>query len=440
MIISIIGTLLLVLLNGFFVAAEFAIVKVRPSQIELMAKTGSGAAIMAKKIVAKLDAYLSATQLGITLASLGLGWVGESLVEGLILDLFAFFGLAVDTVLIHRISIGVAFSIITVLHIVFGELAPKSIAIQRSEGVTLGIAYPLNVFYVVFRPFIWLLNGFANLILKAIGIAPASEHEVHSPEELRFLVEQGNESGNMETTEYEIIRNAFDFSERTARQVMVPRTKVVGLNIEQADDKMLDKVIDEGYSRVPVFKNSLDNIIGVIHIKDLLLRMRKKENIVIKDLLRPAHFVPESKRVSDLLRDFQRQRLHMAIVVNEYGGTEGIISMEDIVEEIVGEIQDEYDNESPIVEEVTEGKYKVLGSASIADINEYLPVAIEENKEYDSLAGLLIYHFGRIPEDNEHIVIAPYEFTILKRSRNNIVQVEINTLPEEPLASPKAST
>ncbi|QHT72103.1 HlyC/CorC family transporter [Rhodocytophaga rosea] len=439
-IISIIGTLLLVLLNGFFVAAEFAIVKVRPSQIELMAKTGSGAAIMAKKIVAKLDAYLSATQLGITLASLGLGWVGESLVEGLILDLFAFFGLAVDTVLIHRISIGVAFSIITVLHIVFGELAPKSIAIQRSEGVTLGIAYPLNVFYVVFRPFIWLLNGFANLILKAIGIAPASEHEVHSPEELRFLVEQGNESGNMETTEYEIIRNAFDFSERTARQVMVPRTKVVGLNIEQADDKMLDKVIDEGYSRVPVFKNSLDNIIGVIHIKDLLLRMRKKENIVIKDLLRPAHFVPESKRVSDLLRDFQRQRLHMAIVVNEYGGTEGIISMEDIVEEIVGEIQDEYDNESPIVEEVTEGKYKVLGSASIADINEYLPVAIEENKEYDSLAGLLIYHFGRIPEDNEHIVIAPYEFTILKRSRNNIVQVEINTLPEEPLASPKAST
>lgn len=440
MIISIIGTLLLVLLNGFFVAAEFAIVKVRPSQIELMAKTGSGAAIMAKKIVAKLDAYLSATQLGITLASLGLGWVGESLVEGLILDLFAFLGFAVDTVLIHRISIGIAFSIITVLHIVFGELAPKSIAIQRSEGVTLGIAYPLNIFYVVFRPFIWLLNGFANLILKAIGISPASEHEVHSPEELRFLVEQGNESGNMESTEYEIIRNAFDFSERTARQVMVPRTKVVGLNIELADEKMLDKVIDEGYSRVPVFKNSLDNIIGIIHIKDLLLRIRKKERIVIKDLMRPAHFVPESKRVSDLLRDFQRQRLHMAVVVNEYGGTEGIISMEDIVEEIVGEIQDEYDNESPIVEAVTEGKYKALGSASIADVNEYLPVAIEENKEYDSLAGLLIYHFGRIPDDNEHIVIAPYEFTVLKKLRNNIVQIEINTLPEEPLASPKAST
>jgi CBS domain containing-hemolysin-like protein len=438
-VLNILFTLFLVFLNGFFVAAEFAIVKVRPSQVELMAKTGSSSAMMAKKILARLDAYLSATQLGITLASLGLGWVGESLVEGLILDLFAFLGFAVDTALIHRISIGVAFSIITVLHIVFGELAPKSIAIQRSEGVTLGIAYPLNIFYIMFRPFIWLLNGFANLILKAIGIAPASEHEVHSPEELRFLVEQGNESGTMETTEYEIIKNAFDFSERTARQVMVPRTKIIGLNIELADEKMLDKMIDEGYSRVPVYKNSLDNIIGIIYIKDLLLRMRKKELIVIKDLLRPAHFVPESKRVSDLLRDFQRQRIHMAVVVNEYGGTEGIISMEDIVEEIVGEIQDEYDNESPIVEEVAEGKYRVLGAASIADINEYLPVDIEENKEYDSLAGLLIYHFGRIPDDNEHIVIAPYEFTVLKKSRNNIVQVEINTLPEEPLSSPKAS-
>jgi CBS domain containing-hemolysin-like protein len=203
---------------------------------------------------------------------------------------------------------------------------------------------------------------------------------------------------------------------------------------------MLDKMIDEGYSRVPVYKNSLDNIIGIIYIKDLLLRIRKKERIIVKDLLRPAHFVPESKRVSDLLRDFQRQRIHMAVVVNEYGGTEGIISMEDIVEEIVGEIQDEYDNESPIVEEMAEGKYKALGSASIADVNEYLPVAIEENKEYDSLAGLLIYHFGRIPEDNEHIVIAPYEFTVLKKSRNNIVQVEINTLPEEPLTSSKASS
>lgn len=405
-----------------------------------MVKTGSRAAIMAKSIVGKLDAYLSATQLGITLASLGLGWVGESLVEGLILDLFAFLGFAVDTVLIHRISIGVAFSIITVLHIVFGELAPKSLAIQRSEAVTLGIAYPLNIFYIVFRPIIWLLNGFANLVLKIFGIAPSTEHEIHSPEELRYLVEQGSESGTLESTNYEIIKNAFDFSERTARQVMVPRTKIIGLNIDLADENILDQIIDEGYSRVPVFKNSLDNIIGIIYIKDLLVKMRRKESLLIKDMLRPAHFIPESKKISDLLRDFQRQHLHMAVVVNEYGGTQGIISMEDIVEEIVGEIQDEYDNESPVVDKINEEQFKALGAASIADINEYLPIPIEENKEYDSLAGLLIYHFGRIPENNERIIIVPYEFAVLKKSRNNIVQVEINKLPDESLNSVKSST
>jgi CBS domain containing-hemolysin-like protein len=184
----------------------------------------------------------------------------------------------------------------------------------------------------------------------------------------------------------------------------------------------------------------MDNIIGIIYIKDLLLKMRRRDKLVIKELVRPAHFVPESKKISDLLRDFQKQHIHMAVVVNEYGGTEGIISMEDIVEEIVGEIQDEYDNESPIVEEITEDHFKALGAASIADVNEYLPIPIEENKEYDSLAGLLIYNLGRIPEDNETILIPPYEYTVVKKSRNNIVQVDITKLSDESLNSVKAST
>jgi CBS domain containing-hemolysin-like protein len=439
-IFNIILTLFLVFLNGFFVAAEFAIVKVRSSQIEIMAKTGSRAALMAKNIVGKLDSYLSATQLGITLASLGLGWIGESVVSQIIINSFHALGLTISDALAHSIALPIAFSVITVLHIVFGELAPKSIAIQRPEVVTLAVAYPLNVFYFIFRPIIWLLNGFANLVLRAMGIAPAGEHDVHSPEELRYLVEQGSESGTMVETDYEIIRNAFDFSERTARQVMVPRTKIAGLNIDLADEKMLDKIIDEGYSRVPVYKNSMDNIIGIIYIKDLLLKMRRRDKLVIKELVRPAHFVPESKKISDLLRDFQKQHIHMAVVVNEYGGTEGIISMEDIVEEIVGEIQDEYDNESPIVEEITEDHFKALGAASIADVNEYLPIPIEENKEYDSLAGLLIYNLGRIPEDNETILIPPYEYTVVKKSRNNIVQVDITKLSDESLNSVKAST
>jgi CBS domain containing-hemolysin-like protein len=203
---------------------------------------------------------------------------------------------------------------------------------------------------------------------------------------------------------------------------------------------MLDKTIDEGYSRVPVYKNSLDNIVGIIYIKDLLLRMRRKEPISIKNLLRPAHFVHESKKINDLLRDFQRQHIHMAIVVNEYGGTEGILTLEDIIEEIVGEIQDEYDNEIPIIEEIDPAHFKALGAASIADINEYLPEPIAESKEYDSLAGLLIYHFGRIPNDSEKIVIEPYEFTVLKRYRNNIAQVQITKLTDENLSTVKASS
>jgi CBS domain containing-hemolysin-like protein len=439
-IFNIVVTLFLVFLNGFFVAAEFAIVKVRASQVELMAKTGSKTALMAKEIIAKLDAYLSATQLGITLASLGLGWIGESVVSQMIIKIFDLFNLNFSEALAHSIALPIAFSIITVLHIVFGELAPKSLAIQRPEAVTLAVAYPLRVFYFLFKPVIWTLNSFANWVLRRFGIAPASEHEVHSPEELRYLVEQGSESGSIEETNYEIIKNAFDFSERTARQVMTPRMKVVGLNIDQAGEAMLDKLIDEGYSRVPVFKNSLDNIVGIIYIKDLLLRMRRKELVVIKDLLRPVHFVHESKKISELLRDFQRQHIHMAIVVNEYGGTEGILTLEDVIEEIVGEIQDEYDNEIPIIEEINPTQFKALGAASIADINEYLPEAIPENKEYDSLAGLLIYHFGRIPNDNEKIVIEPYEFTVLKRQRNNIAQVQITQLPEENLSRTKVSS
>lgn len=430
MILQILFTLFLVLLNGFFVAAEFAIVKVRSSQIELLAKTGSRPAAMAKKILGRLDAYLSATQLGITLASLGLGWIGESVVSQIIINTFGALDIALNPETAHRIALPVSFAVITVLHIVFGELAPKSLAIQRSEATTLAIAFPLQLFYVLFKPAIWVLNGLANMVIRAFGIEPANEQELHSPEEIRYLVDQSGESGGIESTNYEIIRNAFDFSERSVRQIMVPRVRITALNIEQADeDVVLDKIIDEGFSRVPVYRNSVDNIIGIIYVKDLLLMMRRqKGEVSVKDLMRPAHFVPESKKIIDLLHDFQQQRTHMAVVVNEYGGTEGIVSMEDIVEEIVGEIQDEYDNETPIVEEIDKQNFKVLGGASIADVNEYLPEPIPESKEYESLAGLLIYHLGRIPNAAEKITIGDYEFTVLTKIRNNIGQVQVSKM------------
>jgi CBS domain containing-hemolysin-like protein len=438
MILNIFLTLFLVFLNGFFVAAEFAIVKVRSSQIDLMVKTGSKPALMAKKILGRLDAYLSATQLGITLASLGLGFIGERVVAQIVLNIFDLLGLNLDAGMAHRIALPSSFVLITILHIVFGELAPKSLAIQRSESTTLAVAYPLNAFYMISWPFIWFLNGMANVVIRAIGIEPAAEQEVHSPEELRYLVDQGGESGSLAKANYEIIRNAFDFSTIRARQIMVPRTQISALNIDHSDRPELERILDEGYSRVPVYKGTIDNIVGILYTKDLLLEMRKNPEVNVKNLLRKAYFIPESKKISDVLKDFQKQHTHMAVVVNEYGGTEGIIALEDIVEELVGEIQDEYDVEVPIVTEVSPGNFSAIASAAVADINDYLPDPLPLSEEYDTLAGLLINQIGRIPNSNEKIALENYEATVLKKTRNNInlVQLRFKANGSEPLARP----
>lgn len=432
MVLDIIFTLFLVFLNGFFVAAEFAIVKVRASQVELMAKTGSGAALMSKQILSHLDAYLSATQLGITLASLALGWIGESVVAEIVLNIVHLLGLNISDVLAHQIAVPIAFAVITILHIVFGELAPKSLAIQRPENITMIVAYPLRGFYIVFKPFIWMLNGLANTVLKVFGITPIHGEENHSPEELRYLVEQGKESGSIETANYEIIRNAFAFSDRTAKQIMVPRMRVVAINAALPDETIIEKMLEEGYSRIPVYRDSLDNIIGILYVKDVLAMMRREEKRPIIELIRPATFIPPYQKITKLLRQFQRDHLHIAIVTDEYGGTEGIITMEDIVEELVGEIQDEYDNETPIIENVGEAIYRVLADAAVSDINKHIDRPLSENPEYDTIGGLLTYHFGRLPNVNEKIEVEDYEFVVLKKSKSNIILVQMrNTLPPE---------
>lgn len=428
MVFDLLLTFFLVLLNGFFVAAEFAIVKVRFSKIELLANEGNRQAKLARQMIQHLDAYLSATQLGITLASLGLGWIGESVVSQIIINLMNAMGFDPNPELAHNIALPIAFILITILHIVFGELAPKSLAIQRSEGTTLAVAYPLNVFYFIFKPIIWLLNGFANFILKLMGISPASEHEVHSPEELRYLIEQGNESGNMKKLNYDIIKNAFDFSGRTVKQIMIPRIRFTALNIEETGDEQLEKLIDDGFSRIPVYKDSIDNIIGILYIKDLLNEMRKQVPIDIQSLMKPATVVPESKKIADLLHDFQEKHIHMAIVLNEYGGTEGLLTMEDILEELVGEIQDEYDQELPFLEETAEGTFKILASASILDINEKLGIQLPESNDYESLGGLIIYKLGRIPNIEEKIKVGSNEIKILKKNRHKIILVQLKKI------------
>lgn len=428
MIFNILITLLFVFLNGFFVAAEFAIVKVRASQLELKAQEGNRFAILSRKIVTHLDAYLAATQLGITLSSLALGWIGEPVVSKMIISLIGLFDITISDQLAHAIALPIAFIIITVLHIVFGELAPKSLAIQRSEETTLAISYPLQAFYWVFRPFILVLNGFANLILKMFGLHTVSETETYSSDELKYLVDQVRESGNIEDANYDIIRNAFDFSERTARQVMVPRTQVLAIDVNDYDEQTLENVIEDGFSRIPCYEDSIDNIVGVVHLKDILKKMRQNGTVDIKSIVRPVSFVPETKRIGIILKEFQLKHQQIAIVLNEYGGVEGIITMEDILEELVGEIQDEYDNEIPFVEVVSENVYSVIATAAITDVNDQLPHPIDKEKQYDTLAGYLIDQFGRIPNTHDKLEKEGYEFTVLKKNKTSIILVQMKDL------------
>lgn len=425
MIIDILITLTLVLLNGFFVAAEFAIVKVRASQIELKAQAGVKSAKLSSHIIDHLDGYLAATQLGITLASLGLGWVGEPVVSKIILEIFNLLQIQITPEIAHQIALPIAFVVITILHIVFGELAPKSLAIQRPENTTLWIAYPLNAFYVVFRPFIRLLNGLANILLKSIGIQPVHGAEVHSSDELKYLVQQSSETGAIINSDYEIIKNAFEFSDRTTRQIMVPRNQMVVFNTETGDEEALVKLLDEGYSRIPCYENSIDNIVGILNTKDILLKLKDKSPLVIKELIRPVQITTENRKIAHLLKDFQRTHSQMAIIVNEFGGTEGLVTLEDILEELVGEIQDEYDNETPVVEQIDDKTFKVMATAALNDINAHLPYALESVNDAATLAGVILHRFGRIPAANEKMILDEYEVTILKRVKNMVSIVQL---------------
>jgi CBS domain containing-hemolysin-like protein len=425
MILDIFITVFLVALNGFFVAAEFAIVKVRTSQIELKAKEGHRMASLSKSILNNLNAYLSACQLGITMASLALGWIGEDVVTKIILGIFPLINLDITPETAHHIALPVAFATITILHIVIGEQAPKTIAIQKPESTTLWLAGPLNVFYWIFRPFIYVLNGLSNFILKVIGITPMSGAEVHSPEELRIMVEEGKKSGVIEQRKYEIIRNAFDFAERTARQAMVPRTHVFGVSKSLPISQSIEKILENGYSRVPVYEGTIDHIVGIIFTKDLLPKLASGKEFAIDDIIRPASYIASNKKLIDIMRDFQKQHIQFAIVVDEFGGTEGVITMEDILEELVGEIQDEYDSETPLIEKIDEKKFRVQGSATLVALNERLPRPLPENEIYVTLAGMLIDIVGRIPNVGESIRYDDYIFTVVKRIKNQIILVDV---------------
>ena len=428
MLFDIFLTFFLVALNGFFVAAEFAIVKVRYSQIELRAQQGNRLADVAQNILNNLDSYLSATQLGITLASLGLGWIGEPVVSKLLMAVFHLVGLNLPDELAHKIALPVAFALITVLHIVFGELAPKSIAIRKPEETTLAVSLPMRVFFLLFRPIIWVLNGFSNFILKSIGIQPVDEHEAHSTEELRLLVKQSQKSGAIKEDNFQIIQKAFDFSELTAQQVMVPRKSIFAIDIDTPREGILKELLESGYSRIPVFEDDIDNVLGIVFAKDIFKANIQGPDWNLKDLLRPVQYVYNSSRLNRILKEFQSKRIHIGLVIDEYGGTEGLIAMEDILEELVGEIRDEYDEETDPVVKNDDGSFTISGIAPLHDVNNYLPVPFTENKQYNTLNGLVLNRFGRIPPGNETFILDKYEITILSRKQNILTLLKIKLL------------
>lgn len=424
-------TFFLVLLNGFFVAAEFAMVRVRGSQVEIKAKSGSPVAKVARGILHNLDGYLAATQLGITIASLGLGWVGQSVVTALMLRMFLNFGLDIKSILIIDTSHIVAFAFITVFHIVFGELAPKSIAIQRSVRTVMTISLPLRFFFVVFKPVIWALNGLANFILKLMGISPVQGEVSHSSEELQYLLDQGKETGALDSTEHELIQNVFDFNERIVKNIMVPRTKISGIELTTTKDELLEIIITEGYSRVPVYDETIDKIVGIVHAKDILPLLAHNEEIILKNIIRKPYFIPETKRINDLMSELQQKRIQIAIVLDEFGGTAGMVTLEDIVEELVGEIQDEYDEEKPIVETINDREFIVNALAPIYDVNSHLPHDLPEDGDFDTVSGWLGDIFGKIPDVGEQKESNGYNITVLKKSDQNIESVKLELLINE---------
>ena len=429
MLASLFLTFLLVVLNGFFVAAEFALVKVRASQLDILIQKGSSRAKVARTLLEKLDAYLSATQLGITLASLALGAIGEETISHIVINLFQKYDMGVGTITAHSISLPIALTLLTFFHVTLGEQIPKMIGIKYCMDTALFIAWPLRVFYIVFSPFIWLLNKSSNVILRIVGIKRIGEEEVHTEEELRLILTESEEGGAIKPSENELIQNVFDFDDRLVKQIMVPQNRVTAIDVEALDrDGIIQKISDEGFSRYPIYLGDIDNIIGVIYAKDLFKELISKKFKTIKDIMRPAHFVPESMKINDLLRDFQKLHMQIAIVTNEFGATAGIVTMEDIIEELVGEIQDEHDEEKPTVEKKSETEYIVNAHSSIGDVNESLPMAIPENQKYETISGLINFLWGRIPGVNEKRQYGGYEITILQRKKQTVESVKLRVL------------
>jgi CBS domain containing-hemolysin-like protein len=418
---------LLVFANGFFVAAEFSLVGVRRSRVLALIEAGERRATTLLRVISALDTYISATQLGITLASLGLGWIGEATLSHVLIPIFERIlphGFAVGAA--HTIAVVVAFTLITFLHIVLGELAPKTLALERTERTALLVARPMEIFYKIFKLPIRLLNNAGTIVVRLFGLKAGAEHAVsYTKEELRQLVEMSHQGGHLKNEELQMLHNIIEFSETQVRQVMVPRTEVCALSDKASFEEIYKAFTETGFSRLPVYHERLDNIIGVLFLKDILPYLREPVSFSIARLLNRPLYLSEASRLSEALRQMRRAQMHMAIVVDEHGGTLGVVTLEDILEQIVGEIQDEYDEEH--LDWITErepGVYILDGGVTIRTLNRRLKLSLPEEEGYTTLAGFLMARAGKILKPGQSVTYGQLTFTVTKAERFRIKEVK----------------
>lgn len=430
-IVNLIFVAVLIALTAFFVASEFAIIRIRSSRVDQLIAEGNKTAISVKKVITHLDEYLSACQLGITLTALGLGWLGEPTVARLLEPLFVKW--SIPSSVSHIVSVVIAFSLITFLHVVVGELAPKTLAIQKAEAVSFLFAKPLIWFYRIMFPFIWALNGSARLLTKAFGLEAVSENEMaHSEEELRIILSESYKSGEINQSEFKYVNKIFEFDDRLAKEIMIPRTEVVSFPNDMKIAEMIDITKAEGYTRYPVEDGDKDNIVGVINVKEILTACISGEcskEDTIEQFINPIIHVIETVPIHDLLLKMQKERVHMAILSDEYGGTAGLVTVEDIIEEIVGEIRDEFDiDEINEIRKIGEKHYILDGKVLVNQVNDLLGIQLD-NEEIDTIGGWFLTQKYDV-QKGDMITEQGFEFTISEIDGHHVSYVEVKKAAE----------
>ncbi len=435
LILNLLVVALLLFANAFFVATEFALVSVRKTRLAQLSKEGNKLAKIALDSINHLDRSIAAVQLGITIASIGLGWVGEAALVKLIQPLFGFLPVSMQAVATHSLAVSIAFALITFMHVVIGELMPKSIAIQHPETTALVVAKPMSFITKIFTPFIFLLNGFGNWLLSLMKIPPAHVgHLVHTVEELDMIIDESHKEGVLNDTEKDILQNVFKFSDIMAKQVMVPRPDVISIPLDITTEELKKLTIENQYTRYPVYEEDLDKVVGILHLKDLYTLIIEDKEIVLKNILRPAILIPETLTIDKLIHEFKTKRAQMALVIDEFGGVSGLVTLEDILEEIVGEVQDEFDEEEADIRQIYENEYIANAMMRIDEFNDYFQLEAQnevEDEDIETIGGLVIKNLGHIAKEGDCCTIDGFTFKVVEVDGARIVKIKI-VAPEKP--------